>query len=103
MNKIINKLKSLDIGTIVRTVLQLLAYANQALALIKPFEWSNNAVYQWISFGVSLAITAITYWYNNDWSSLSILTRDIFDMLKDGKISKEEAEAFIDKHKKESK
>lgn len=100
MKKIIEKLRKLDKGTICRTILQVCAYINQFVAIIGMSTFASNPVYQWISFGVTLVVTAVTYWYNNDWSSLALLTRDIFDMLEDGKIDKQELEDFLEKHKK---
>lgn len=102
MKKIIAKLKSLDKGTIVRTVLQVLAYINQIVALIGRTSFADAVWYQWMTLGVTIAITAFSYWYNNDWSSIAQITRDIFDMLSDGKITKEEIDEFLKKHKKDS-
>lgn len=102
MKKIWEKLKSLDKGTILRTVLQVLVYVNQFIALLGSTSFAASPVYQWISFGVTLVITALSYWYNNDWTKFSQLARDIFDMMKDGNISDEEAKEFIENHKKEN-
>ena len=100
MNKIFEKLKSLDKGTMVRTVLQALVYVNQFVALLGSTSFASSPIYQWVSFGVTLVITALSYWYNNDWTKLSQLSRDVFDMLKDGEISDEEIKEFIETHKK---
>lgn len=102
MKKIWEKLKSLDKGTILRTILQVLVYVNQFIALLGSTSFATSPVYQWISFGVTLVITALSYWYDNDWTKFSQLARDIFDMMKDGKISDEEAKEFIENHKKEN-
>lgn len=95
MKKIIEKLKSLDKGTILRTVLMILTLANQVVALIGSTSFAAAAWYQWLSFGLTLAMMVVSYWYNNDWTKLAQLSRDIFDMLKDGKIKKEEIEEFL--------
>lgn len=102
MKKIWEKLKSLDKGTILRTILQVLVYVNQFIALLGSTSFAASPIYQWISFGVTLVITALSYWYDNDWTKFSQLARDIFDMMKDGKISDEEAKEFIENHKKEN-
>lgn len=102
MKKIIDKIKSLDKGTVIRTVLQALVYINQIVALIGRTTFANAVWYQWMTLGLTIAITALTYWYNNDWSSAAQTVRDIFDMLSDGKITKEEIDEFIKKHKKDS-
>lgn len=101
MKKFFEKIKSLDTGTKVRTIIQFLSYINQAVALIGMSSYASSPVYQWISFGITLVITLIGYWYNNDWSKTAMLARDIFDMLADGKITQEEVQAFIEKNQPE--
>lgn len=100
MKKIIAKLESLKAGTIVRTILQILAYINQFVALLGSTTFADNPVYQWISFGLTIVITAVSYWYNNDWSRFAQMSGDVFDMLKDGKITQDELTNFINKYKK---
>lgn len=97
--KIIDKIKSLDKGTICRTVLQIATYVNQLIALVGMTSFASSPVYQWITFGVTLVVTAVSYWYNNDWTNFAQLAGEILDMLSDGKITKEELEEFIQKHK----
>lgn len=99
MNKLIIKIKQLDKGTICRTILQFCAYVNQLIAVIGSTSFAQYPWYQWISFGVTLVVTAVSYWYNNDWSNGAILSSEVFDMLKDGKITTEELEEFLKKHK----
>lgn len=103
IKKIIEKLKSLSTGTAIRTVLQILIYINQFIAILGSSSFAASPVYQWISFGVTLVITALTYWYNNDWTKAAQTSEEIFDMLKDGKITYEEMKKFIDEHNKEEK
>lgn len=95
-------MKKIDKGTVLRTVLQTLAYVNQFVALLGSTTFANSPVYQWVSFGLTILITAVSYWYNNDWSKLAIASRDVFDMLKDGKITKEELDKFVEDHRKEN-
>ena len=98
----IKKLKSLKSGTIIRTVLQFLAYVNQIVALIcQAAGVTDSKAYLWASAGITIVITIISYWYNNDWTNLAQLTGEAFDMVKDGKITKEELEEFLDNHKSE--
>lgn len=94
------KLKTLKKGTIIRTILQILAYVNQLIALLGRTSFANNVVYQWIAFGFTVVVTIVTYWYNNDWSKAAQVCGDIFDMLKDGKITQEELMAFLSKYEK---
>lgn len=95
------KLKELKTDMILRTVLQVLAYINQAIAIIGQSSFASAAWYQWLSLGLTVVITVVTYWYNNDWTNLAISTGDIYDMVKDGEITQEELNDFIEKHKKE--
>lgn len=91
-------LKDLDRGTILRTVLQFLVYINQIVALFSDTPISNSSIYQWITVIVTVLVTAIGYWYNNDWTKMARMSRDIFDMLKDGTITEEEYSAFVKDH-----
>lgn len=102
MKKIIEKLKQLDKGTICRTILQIGAYANQIIAIFGQESFANDTWYQIISLVVTIIVTGVSYWYNNDWSNGALLVRDIFDMLQDGTITKEEIKEFIKKHKKDN-
>ena len=97
------KLKEVDFGTLVRTILQFLVYVNQIVAFLGRTTFADSVVYQWISLLLTIVITALTYWFNNDWTSRALLSRDFYDMLKDGKITKEEAEEFIKKYEQEKK
>ena len=99
MKKFFEKLKSVKFSTILRTVLQVLVYANQAVASLSGAPFASQLWYQILSYSLTVLITIITYWYNNDWTKLAIACGDIFDMVRDGKITNEELEAFIDKHK----
>lgn len=103
MRKIIDKLKTLKPRTIIFTIIQFLAYVNQVIAVLGQSSWASMAWYQWASLIVTILITILTYWYNNDWSKLAQSTGDIYDMVKDGEITQTELEDFIKKHEKEEK
>lgn len=100
MKKIIEKLKQIDKGTLCRTILQIAAYVNQVIAIFGQTTFASAMWYQIVTLLITIVITAITYWYNNDWSNIAILAREVFDMLEDKKITKEEIKEFIDKHNK---
>lgn len=101
--KLFEKLRKLDKGTIVRTVLLVLGWANQIVAIIGSTSFASATWYQVVTVVLTVLISGITYWYNNDWTQGALLTRDLFDMLQDGKITKEEVEEFIAKHSKKDK
>jgi SPP1 family holin len=96
----------IKIGTIIRVILQLLAYANQLIALLGSTSFASSPVYQWISFGITVAITLLTFWKDNDFTKSAIMMSEIFKALKDGKLSEEEKNQLIklcDKLKEENK
>lgn len=99
MKKLFEKFKMRDKGTILRTILQVLVYANQIVAAIGNTSFANNPVYQWVSLGLTIVITAITYWFNNNWTSMAELGQEVYEMIKDGKITEEEMKNFLEKHK----
>lgn len=103
MAKFLEKIRKLDKGTIVRTILLVLGWANQIVAIIGSTSFASATWYQIVSVVLTVLISGITYWYNNDWTQGALLTRDLFDMLQDGKITKEEVEEFIAKHSKKDK
>lgn len=98
--KIIDKINSLDTGTKVRTLISALAYINQIVALIGMNSYAMSPVYQWISFGLTIVISIVSYWFNNDWTEFAQLAGTILDMLQDGKITAEEVWKFVEKHNK---
>lgn len=99
MKKFFEKLKSLDKGTIIRTIMLVLSVANQIVAIIGSFSFAKDAAwYQILSVIVTALVAAVTYWYNNNWTKAAQLGEDIIAMIKDGKITNEEAEQFIRDH-----
>lgn len=89
-------LKKFDKGMICRTILQILAYVNQVIAVFSTASFAQNLWYQIISLVATLVTSAVTYWYNNDWTALAILTGKVFTALKDGKIDKNDLEQFME-------
>ena len=92
---IIDGLTSRDRGTVFRTVLQVLAYINQLVALIGRTSFADAAWYQWLSVGVTFTITAVTWWYNNDITSAAKWGSKVMDALKDGKITEDEVKELL--------
>lgn len=87
--------KSDDRGTKFRTVLYILAYVNQVVALIGHTSFAAADWYQWLSLGVTFVITAVTWWYNNDITSAAKWGSKVMDALKDGKITVEEVQELL--------
>ncbi|MBR5285688.1 MAG: hypothetical protein IKU30_02210 [Clostridia bacterium] len=97
IEKIKEKFKKLDIGTVLRTVLFYLSLANEIVAIIGKTTYAQAEWYQWLSVSL-LAVTAIiAWWYNNDYTEMATIARDIFDALKDGVIEKDEIKHILEK------
>lgn len=104
IGKIYNVLKSIPIRTYVSFVLVIIALINYALlAAGKPII---NLGEEEVTYAINtiISIIAIIYgvWKNNSVSDKAILADDVLYLLRDGKISKEELEEFIAKHKVET-
>lgn len=98
MNKI--GLSKVDIWTIVRTGAALIALINQIFAItgLQQIPFDDQAVYQWLSMGLTVVTFAVNWWKNNSFTKQAVLA----DKVK--KASKEDAELVgkIDKMLKES-
>lgn len=93
--KIWEGLVSGDRGTTLRTILQILAYINQVVALIGHTSFASAEWYQWLSLGVTFIITVVTWWYNNDITSAAKWGSKVMDALKDGKITEDEVKDLL--------
>ncbi len=61
-------------GTIVRTVLLVLALLNQLLMIAghSPIPIEDETVMEFISTGATIVITAITWWKNNSFTQAAL-------------------------------
>lgn len=96
MKDFIKWLKSLDKGTIVRTILQVLAYANQIVALIGRTSFASADWYQWVSLVVTFLITTVTWWFNNDITSAAQWGTKVLNAIEDGVLTEEEVKELLD-------
>ena len=87
--------KQIDKGTIIRTIVEVATLVNQVIAVIGQSSFAANPTYQVISVILTIVASAICYWYNNDWTKFALLARDIFEMLKDGKITEDDLSVFV--------
>lgn len=99
MTKFIEKLKSLDKGTIIRTIALILALANQIVAVLGATTFANAPWYQVTSLVVTIATTVFAAWYNNDFTYFAKLGTSVLRALKDGKITEDEVKELIEKGK----
>ena len=95
MKKIIEFFKKFDKGAFCRTVLFYLSLANEIVAIIGSTSFAQSPIYQWVSLGF-LAVTGIlSWWYNNDYTSLAKLAGQVLEFLKDGRLTVDEVKQLL--------
>lgn len=99
MKKIIEKLKTVDKGTIIRTVTLILALANQFIAVVGASSFASATWYQIASLVITVATALFTGWKNNDWTHFAQLGTGVLNALKDGKVTEDEVKALLEKGK----
>lgn len=95
--KIIEKIKGVDKGTIIRSAALVLAIANQIIAIIGASTFADALWYQIASIVVTVAIALLNAWENNDWTYFARLGTGVLNALEDGKITVEEVKALLEK------
>ena len=103
MTKLINKIKSLDKGTIIRTILFICAIGNQVVAVVGMTSFASEPWYQILSLVFTAVISIVTAWKNNNFTYFAQLSGELLKALKDGKITKEEVIELLEKAKNEDK
>ena len=101
--KIKDKLATVDKGTIIRSTTLVLAMANQVIAIIGASTFANSVWYQIASVVVTVISSLVSAWENNDWTYYAKLGTGVLDALEDGKITVDEVQELLDKHKVEEK
>lgn len=101
--KVKDKLATVDKGTIIRSTTLVLAMANQVIAIIGASTFANSVWYQIASVVVTVISSLVSAWENNDWTYYAKLGTGVLDALEDGKITVEEVQELLDKHKVEEK
>lgn len=97
MKKLIEKIKSLDKGTLLRTLALALAICNQVVAAIGATSFASSPIYQTISIVLTIITAASAAWKNNDFTYFAQLTTGLLRALKDGKIDENEVKELLDK------
>ena len=97
MKKLIEKIKTLDKGTIIRTILFVCAIGNQIVAVIGMTSYASEYWYQVLSLVFTAIITIIAAWKNNNFTYFARLAGAVLEALRDGKISKEEVLDLLQK------
>ena len=87
----------IKVSTIARIGALLVALANQGLAIFGRGElpFTENMTYQVITLVATIVLAVITAWKNNDITKVARLAGEVFDSLKDGKITEEEIETML--------
>lgn len=101
IDKVFNALKTIKPHTYVSIIMVVVALTNYFLtALGKPLISLGEETVEYIVNGVLNTIFIIyPAWKNNSFTDLAKLIDEGLYMLRDGKISKEEFEQFIEEHK----
>ena len=98
MRKLIEKIKTLDKGTVIRTIVLVLALSNQIIAILGATSFANAAWYQIFSIVVTIATALFTAWKNNDWTYFAKLGTGVLRALQDGKITEDEVKELLEKN-----
>ena len=95
INNIINRIKSLDKGTLLRSISFIAAYINQIVAIVGRESFADASWYQIASLIMTLCVSAICAWKNNDFTYLAQLSGKVLKALKDKKITDNEIEDLL--------
>ncbi len=99
MKKILDRIKSLDKGTIIRTLVLIVTIINQVVAFISQ----SSGWYLGLSITALVISAVIAWWNNNDITPAAQLATKMLNAMQDGKISAEEVKELLDKQKEKEK
>lgn len=91
-----NKYK-IKASTIMRCIALILVLINQVLAIFgKGLPFADELVYQIASVVLTIVVGIWSAWKNNDFTKAARVAGKVFDSIKDGSISQEEAKELIE-------
>lgn len=96
MNKIIEKLKSIDKGTLIRTAALAATLLNDLAVVIVTIAGEGHPAYIIISFLASVAAALVAGWKNNDWTEAAQIGTKLMRFVKNGKYTADEAAKLIE-------
>ena len=99
MKKLLDRIKSLDKGTMIRTLVLTVTIINQVVAFISQ----SSGWYLGLSITALVISAVIAWWNNNDVTPAAQLATKILNAMQDGKISAEEVKELLDKQKEKEK
>ena len=85
-------------GAIARIVALIVALVNQCLVLFgqEALPFTGELVYQILSYAITVIVVVINAWYNNDFTVLARVAGNLFDAMKDGKVTPEEVAKLLE-------
>ncbi|MBQ3502924.1 MAG: hypothetical protein IJA72_04625 [Clostridia bacterium] len=90
-------LKEIKPSTIARCVVYIVVLINQVLAIFgKGLPFTANLVYQIASIVLTVVGGIWVAWKNNDFTKLARTAGQVFDALKDGRITENEAKELLE-------
>lgn len=99
MKKLLDRIKSLDKGTMIRTLVLIVTIINQVVAFISQ----SSGWYLGLSITALVISAVIAWWSNNDITPAAQLATKMLNAMQDGKISAEEVKELLDKQKQKEK
>lgn len=101
MSKFIEKIKSLDKGTVIRSIALVIALANQVVAVFGATSFAAAPWYQITTLVVTAVTALFAGWKNNDFTDFAKLASGVLSALRDGKITVDEVKELLEKSKEE--
>ena len=101
MKAIVEKIKTLDKGTVIRISLLILSFINQVVALIGMTSYASATWYQIISIVFTIIVSSICAWKNNDFTKVAQLAGQVLKALKDKKLEEDEVKNLLEHANKE--
>lgn len=92
MKKIIDRIKSLDKGTAIRTLVLIVTIINQIVAFISK----SSVWYLGLSLAALIISSIVAWWENNDVTPSAQLATKVLNALQDGKITTEEIHGLLE-------
>ena len=98
MEKVINKIKEVDNGTIARTVAVIGVLINQFLVIFgkEKLPFTEDEIYQGVSMVLSVGATLWAWWKNNSFTAEAQAGDNLKNALKEGTVKVEDLEDDID-------
>jgi len=84
------------LSAIIRCAVLLLVLINQAVAVLSATLARWSVVYQILSLLLTVLSSVCAAWKNNDFTLFAKIAGKLFDALKDGKITADEAEKLVE-------